>query len=268
MPDGGATTYLAIASVLATAASTGIAMYSADQQSRSQAAIAAYNRQINEQNAAIARNAAIAQAQAAQYNAQVEKNMADWRQQAADAQTQQSQEQANRIRQERDRILGLQRSQYAAGGVTPEGSPLAVLADTFTQGELAAVDERQKAYEFSRQQTYQADLERTAADYQMATALWEEKTGGAGYRINMRQASIEQMAGNATARATATGGYTALASGVGSAANTGLSYYGSSASKNPTGAVTGYGGQQYVPKTSATGGQYYAPSSGSFKPIS
>jgi hypothetical protein len=26
--------------------------------------------------------------------------------------------------------------------------------------------------------------------------------------------------------------------------------------------ITGYGGQQYIPKTSATGGQYYAPISG------
>ncbi len=42
----------------------------------------------------------------------------------------------------------------------------------------------------------------------------------------MRQAAIEQMAGNATARATAMGGYTALASGIGSVANTGMTYYG------------------------------------------
>ncbi len=74
----------------------------------------------------------------------------------------------------------------------------------------------------------------------MATALWEEKTGGAGYRINMRQAAIEQMAGNATSRATAMGGYTALASGVGSMANTGLSYYGSSASKSTANQYDGY----------------------------
>jgi hypothetical protein len=40
----------------------------------------------------------------------------------------------------------------------------------------------------------------------------------------MRQAAIEQMAGNATARATAMGGYTALASGIGSMANTGMTY--------------------------------------------
>jgi hypothetical protein len=58
-------------------------------------------------------------------------------------------------------------------------------------------------------------------------AQFAEKAAGAGYRINMRQAAIEQMAGNATARATAIGGYSALASGVGSVANTGMSYYGS-----------------------------------------
>jgi hypothetical protein len=241
---------LLVVSVLATAASTGVAMYSASEQSKSQAAIADYNRQVNEQNAQIARNAAIAQAQAAQYNAQVEKNNADFRQQAADAQTKQSQEQANRIRQERDRILGLQRSQYAAGGVTPEGSPLAVLADTFTQGELAAVDEKQKAYEFSRQQSYLSNLERTAADYQMATALWEEKTAGAGYRINMRQADIEQQAGYATSRATALGGYSAAAAGVAQMGQTGMSAYGNSTSKNPTGSGTNPAGEyQYRTNT-------------------
>ena len=233
--------YLATA-IIGTAASTGIAMYSADQQAKSQAAIADYNRQINEQNAAIARNAAIAQAQAAQYNANVAKNMADYRQQAADAQTRQSQEQANRIRQERDRILGLQRSQFAKGGVTPEGSPLAVLADTFYQGELAAVDEKRKGYEFSQAQTYQSLLEKNAAEYQFATALWEEKTAGAGYRINMRQADIQQMAGMAQADATQLGGYAAGASGVAQMGQIGMSAYGNSTSKAAATGATSHGG--------------------------
>jgi len=263
MADPG--TWLAVGSLVLTAASTGVAMYSSSQQAASQRAIAEYNRQINEQNAAIARNAAIVQSQAAQYNAKVTENMANYRQQAADAQTRQAQEQANRIREQRDRILGLQRSQYAAAGVTAQGSPLAVLADTFYQGELSATDEKQKAYEFSRQQNYQAGMEKEAAQYQYATALWEEKTAGAGYRIGMRQASIQQMAGMAQADATQMGGYAALASGVGSMANTGLSAYGNSTSNS--GAITGYGGQQYVPKTSATGGRYYAPSSGSIQPV-
>ena len=41
-------TAMAITSVLAAAASTGIAMYSASEQSKSQSAIAEYNRMANE----------------------------------------------------------------------------------------------------------------------------------------------------------------------------------------------------------------------------
>lgn len=205
---------LATVSVLATAASTGIALYSANEQAASQRAIADYNRQIAEQNAQVERNAAIAQAQANQYNAQVALR-------AADEKDRQSREQAARLRQQRDRLLGLQRSQYAASGVTEQGSPLAVLADTYTQGEMAAVDVRRQGYEEARAQ-------RAAAQYQLDTAMWEEKTAGAGYRIGLRQAQIQQYAGMAQANATQIGGYAAIASGIGSIANTGLSLYGSS----------------------------------------
>ena len=70
MADGGVTTMLVI-SALATAASTGVAMYSASEQSKSQAAIAEYNRIQNEQNAAWQRMASERAAQADQYNAQL-----------------------------------------------------------------------------------------------------------------------------------------------------------------------------------------------------
>lgn len=315
MADGGASAYLAVASILATAASTGVAMYSASEQSKSQAAIAEYNRMANEQNAAWTRMAAERAAQADQYNAQmamynaeaqarqgqfsaqastfqneqlrqqakfndinaqVQQNQATMLRQQAEGEERQAKEQADRIRQEKARILGLQRSQYAAGGVTPQGSPLAVLADTSNLYEMQIADtlllgrmkKDQSEYEAtvtdfnagitsleSQAMRDQADINQSAIGFNLSEdifranmnldaarmsfndAQFAEKAAGAGYRINMRQAAIEQMAGNATARATAMGGYTALASGIGSAANTGMYYYGSRTSNQQPGRV-------------------------------
>jgi hypothetical protein len=265
-----------VISALATAASTGIAMYSASEQSKSQAAIAEYNRIQNEQNAAWQRMASERAAQADQFNAQMSmfnaQSQADQanmnnvlvQQQSqqlraqADGEDRQAREQADRIRAEKARILGLQRSQYAAGGVTTEGSPLAVLADTANIYEMQVADTRLLANLSSEKKRYEAGMNELVGDYNLNSDLFAsamnkkaaqisfndaqfaEKAAGAGYRINMRQAAIEQMSGNATARATAMGGYSALASGIGSAANTGMTAYGSSASKSTAKQYDGY----------------------------
>jgi hypothetical protein len=265
-----------VISALATAASTGIAMYSANEQSKSQAAIAEYNRIQNEQNAAWQRMAAERAAQADQFNSQMSmfnaQSQADQanmnnvlvQQQSqqlraqADGEDRQAREQADRIRAEKARILGLQRSQYAAGGVTTEGSPLAVLADTANLYEMQVADTRLLANLSSEKKRYEAGMNELVGDFNLNSELFAsamnkkaaqisfndaqftEKAAGAGYRINMRQAAIEQMAGNATARATAIGGYSALASGIGSVANTGMTAYGSSASKSTAKQYDGY----------------------------
>ena len=262
---------LTTASVLATAASTGIAMYSADQQAKSQAAIADYNRQINEQNASWQRMAAERAAQAEQFNSQLamfnaqsagdQANMNNIlvQQQAqqlraqADGVDSQARQQADRIRAEKARILGLQRSQFAKGGVTPEGSPLAVLADTANLYEMQVADTKLLANLESNKKRYEADMNSLVGDFNTNADLFSsamakksaqisfndaqfaEKAAGAGYRIAMRQAAIEQQAGMATSRATQLGGYAAGASGVAQMGNIGMSAYGSSASKNPTG---------------------------------
>ncbi len=306
--DGGLIAMAAV-SVLATAASTGVAMYSANEQSKSQSAIAEYNRMANEQNAAWQRMASERAAQAEQYNAQLamfnaksqesqarftsqqstfqneqlrqqsqfsdmqaqlQNDQAAMLRQQAEGEDRQAKEQADRIRAEKDRILGLQRSQFAKGGVRIEGSPLAVLADTANIYEMQVADTRLLANLSSEKKRYeatvtdfnagitamegkmmrdQADINQSAIGFNLNQDLFSasrnldsarmsfkdaqfaEKAAGAGYRINMRQAAIEQMSGNATARATAMGGYTALASGIGSAANTGMTYYGTRPAK-------------------------------------
>jgi hypothetical protein len=185
----------------------------------------------------------------------------------ADGVDTQARQQAERIRAEKARILGLQRSQYAAGGVTPEGSPLAVLADTANLYEMQVADTRLLANLESNKKRYEADVTDfnagiTALEGSMMRdqakinesaigfnlnqdlftagrnldsarmsfndAQFAEKAAGAGYRIAMRQAAIEQQAGMATSRATALGGYAAGASGVAQMGQIGMSAYGSS----------------------------------------
>lgn len=245
---------------LAAVASAGVSIYSASEQSKSQAAIAEYNRMANEQNAAWQRMAAERAAQAEQFNAQiamfnaeaqadqanmnnilVQQQSAQLRAQA-DAEDRQARDQADRIRKEKDRILGLQRSQYAKAGVTYEGSPLAVLADTAQLYEMQVADTKLLANLSSEKKRYEAEMNsliggfnlnadlfaatqaKKAAQLSFADAQFAEKAAGAGYRINMRQAAIEQMAGNAQARGTMTSGYASALSNLSSAA-----YYGSGA---------------------------------------
>ena len=269
---------LTTASVLATAALTGIAMYSADQQSKSQAAIADYNRQINEQNASWQRMAAERAAQAEQFNSQLAmfnaQSQADQanmnnilvQQQAqqlraqADGVDSQARQQADRIRAEKARILGLQRSQFAKGGVTPEGSPLAVLADTANLYEMQVADTKLLANLESNKKRYEADMNSLVGDFNTNADLFSsamakksaqisfndaqfaEKAAGAGYRIAMRQAAIEQQAGMATSRATQLGGYAAGASGLAQMGQIGMSAYGNSTSKAAATGATSPGG--------------------------
>ena len=248
------------AAAVAAIVSAGVSIYSANEQSKSQAAIAEYNRMANEQNAAWQRMASERAAQAEQFNAQiamfnaeaqadqanmnnilVQQQSAQLRAQA-DAEDRQARDQADRIRQEKDRILGLQRSQYAKAGVTYEGSPLAVLADTAQLYEMQVADTKLLANLSSEKKRYEAEMNsliggfnlnadlfastqaKKAAQLSFADAQFSEKAAGAGYRINMRQAAIEQMAGNAQARGTMTSGYASALSNISQAA-----YYGSGA---------------------------------------
>lgn len=294
---------LAVAAVVATVASAGIALYSAQQQAQSQKEIAEYNKRINEQNAAWQQLAATRAAQSEQFNsqiaifnaqaqqsaanltnqfasfqneqtrqqasfvdmqAQLQKSTAEMLRQQAEGEDRQAREQAERIRAEKARILGLQRSQYAAGGVTPEGSPLAVLADTATlydmqvadtllMGNLEKASKEQEAKitdfnagitslesQMIRDQAninesaikfnlsedlFKADMNLNASRVAFDDAVFAEKAAGAGYRIAMRQAEIDYKAGLATARATQLGGYADFASGIASAASIAGSAY-------------------------------------------
>lgn len=309
MPDGGATTALVVASLVATAASTGVAVYSAQEQAASQRAIAEYNKMAADQNAMWNRMAAERAAQAEQYNAQLamfnaeaqsrqaefsaqvsrfqndqlrqqatfsdmqaqlQRDQAAMLRQQTEGEERQAKEQADRIRAEKARILGLQRSQYAKGGVTSEGSPLAILADTSSLYDMQVADtlllanlsgERgryaarvtdfnagitaleskmmrdqaginEQAINFNlNEEQFAARMNLGSSRIALDDARFAEQAAGAGYRIAKRQAEIEQMAGFATSRATQLGGYADLFRGISSAASIGASAAGSGKSK-------------------------------------
>ena len=251
--------FTAIAAVAAVV-SAGVSIYSANEQSSAQAAMAEYNRMAAEQNASWQRLAGERAAQAEQFNAQIAGFNADAQGQQAQmnrqmlgqqsdqlraqatAQDAQARDQAGRIRAEKDRILGLQRSQFAAGGVTPEGSPLAVLADTANMYDmqvndtklLANLETNKKRREAGlndiigdfnfNQDTFASMMNSKAAKLSLDDAKFAEEAAGAGYRINLRQAAIEERAGMSQSRGTMYAGYGSALSNISQAG-----YYGSQA---------------------------------------
>jgi hypothetical protein len=91
---------------------------------------------------------------------------------------------------------------------------------------------------------------------QMANFQNIQQTGQQN-KLNYQGAMLGQQAQNLASDRAMTGAYVSAAGSVLGGAAQG---YGSLA--KGAGGIAGYGGQQYVPKTSATGGQYYAPISG------
>ena len=273
-----ATWFMGIAAIAAVA-SAGVSIYSSNEQSQAQAAMAEYNRMAAEQNASWQRLAGERAAQADQFNAQIQGFNADAQAQQAQmnrqmlgqqsdqlraqaaAQDAQARDQAGRIRAEKDRILGLQRSQFAAGGVTPEGSPLAVLADTANMYDmqvndtklLANLETNKKRREAGlndiigdfnfNQDTFASMMNSKAAKLSLDDAKFAEEAAGAGYRINLRQADIEQRAGMSQSRGTMMAGYGSALSNISQAG-----YYGSQAASG-----WGSGGGNGKAKDTSTG---------------
>ena len=85
---------------------------------------------------------AVGQSQAADYNAKVARQNAIYAEQAGQQQRQIAAENERRQRLRTEKLLGAQRAGYGKAGVTMEGSPLEVMGETATQGELDALNIR------------------------------------------------------------------------------------------------------------------------------
>jgi hypothetical protein len=215
LPPAVATSIAAYSAIAATAASVGAAglsFYGQQQQAASSQRMAQYNyavqkAQMEMQNQMAAQTS---QQQAAifGYNAQVAQNEALRTENEA-------RERARRMREENERMLGLQRASYGKANVTSEGSPLMVMAETAGLGELAVADE-----------LYKADAQRSGLYTQAALEQFKGRMArfeGAGYSLNAANAGTfarpALMQGMNEASALRMSSYGSLISGVGSAAN-------------------------------------------------
>lgn len=203
---------LVATAAVASLASAGIAFYGQQQQAQAAERMAQYNyavqKQQMEMQARMQSIAADQQYQAQMQNAQIAQNDATRVEQEA-------RERAKRMRAENERLLGEQRARFGKAGVTSEGTPLAVMAESAGLMEMAVSDE-----------LYKADMERTAFLRKADVEKWQ-----AGYSLidkvaaDYNQASARFRAtpilleGQNTATALRTNSYGSLISGVSDAAN-------------------------------------------------
>jgi hypothetical protein len=198
-------------------ASAGIAYYGQQQQAQAADRMAQYNyavqKQQMEMQARMQSIAADQQYQAQMQNAQIAQNDATRVEQEA-------RERAKRMRSENERLLGEQRSRFGKAGVTSEGTPLAVMAESAGLMEMAVSDELYKA-DMERTAFYRkADVEKWQAGYSMIDkAAADYNQASARYR-----ATPILMEGQNTATALRTNSYGSLISGVSDAARIGMNY--------------------------------------------
>jgi len=219
-----ATTTVLLASLAATAIGTGITMYGQQQQAQQQERMAQYNYSLQQQNIAV-------QQKMADYQRQVNESNAKQLDNYAAAQEAQGLEQASRTRQEKLRALAMQRGQYAASGVTEEGSPLAVLADTASNYELQAHDMLWKANNDATESRFKASMTRTnsTAEFDLA---------GIQSNLDTQRNYLTRMSNLDTAAGTRLASYGTLMNGASNIGSSYASFYAPGKSVNATVAKT------------------------------
>ena len=190
---------LLIVSLAATAASAGMQYYGQQQQAAQQERMAQYNYEVQQQNIAVQQKMADYQRQVNESNAGTMRNYAaaqeaQGRQYAA-AQEAQGLEQAKRTRMEKERLLAVQRGQFAASGVQVEGSPLAILSDTATTYELQANDAIYSANLGAMDTRYKANA--SAADSRYKASMMESNSA-ATFDLAGIQADLDSQRNNLT----------------------------------------------------------------------
>jgi hypothetical protein len=172
----------------AMAVGTGVSVYGQAQAAKTAKKVGEYNAGVADQNAAET-------ARAAEYNAQLQEQQA--------LQTEMdSRESIRRRRVENARFQSTQRARFAKAGVTEEGSPLAVMAETAALLELDAQEmNRQAQIERARLQSGAAETRRTGL-FQSSQFT--------------KQAGFERMYGSKQASAYKLGAASTLLSGVAS----------------------------------------------------
>jgi hypothetical protein len=106
------------------------------------------------------------------------------------------------------------------------------------------IDQNGRVLRFNLDQNlFESNMNAASARMAYNESLFSEQAAGAGYRIAMRQAQIDQMAGLSQAYASRLQGYAAAADGLTSMTNTAMNY-------------SYRGGSRYVNTSTSPGGRY------------
>ncbi len=210
-------TIAAITAAVATAASAGLAYYGQQQQAAAASRMASYNFAVQKQQMEM--QAGMARMQADQQYAAGMQNASAMENQALRVE-QEARERARRMREENERMLGKQRAAYGAAGVTSEGSPLTIMADSAGLLELAVSDE-----------LYRADMERTSfyrkaevERWQAGFSLIDQAAADYNFASSRFRATPILMEGKNTAQALRVNSYGTLLSGAANTASIGMNY--------------------------------------------
>ena len=217
-----------ITAAVASAASAGIAFYGQQQQAAAAERMASYNfavqKQQMEMQARMQSIAADQQYQAGLQNASAMENQALRVEQEA-------RERAKRMRSENERLLGDQRARFGKAGVTSQGTPLAVMAESAGLMELAVGDELYKA-DMERSSFYRkAEVERWQAGY----SLIDKAAADYNFASSTFRATPILLEGQNTATALRTSSYGSLISGVSDTAGIVSGFNFGGGKKNPAG---------------------------------
>lgn len=227
-----AMTALTVASLAVTAVGAGLSYYSQQQQASNAESTANYNRQVADQNNRInlelAQRQSSWQAQNAEARAKAGQNNATALQQQGRAAEAQAREEGRRLREQNERQLSMQRARYGKAGVTSEGSPLAVMAETASLLELGVQDVNYRGDMEGRAYDRRAELERFESGFSLfdaGIARYEGAAAEAGFSINQNKAKADYLSGMNQAQGYRNAATSTLISGAGQAINIGANYY-------------------------------------------
>ncbi len=236
---------MAITSLITTAVSTGVSVYGQAQQAESAQAMANYNAQIEQNNAAlqaqIAQRNAAYQAQGAEYSAQAAMaqyqaglNNAAILAQQARATEAAGREEARRLREKNEAFLSRQRALRRSRRRRHRRHSLAVLAETAGKLELESQDAIYQSSLKAREYDWRSQIERYNAGFSLLDAtmdrhqgdiaLWRGEVAQGQLGLADDQADYLRWSGATEAAGYRLGATGSLLAGIGTAANNTFTY--------------------------------------------
>lgn len=199
-----------VVGAVATLAAGGLAYYSSQEQAATAQQVAAYNAEIQRQQADLNAQMQIRQSEINQSMLQSQLNQTAALDNQAESIEAHGREEQRRLREERLRMMGAQTAGFAKGGVVTEGTPLAVFAETDYNFALQEMDIFKSSSEQADAIRRGAAMERHDIGTQMEIEKLNVEAAKAGKAIGYSSAAMTTAQGAATARAYRLSGYGSL----------------------------------------------------------